>query len=84
MKATGYQLIRLLGKDGWTSKRKGRHGQVLDRWFPDDPPRGRTRVTVVQRSRAVLPQGTPHAILGPKQTGLGSHGLEELIRRWGL
>ena len=78
---TGFQLIRLLEKDGWVSKHKARHGQLMHKWFPEE---GRARVTVVPRTRAVLPTGTLAAILGEKQTGLGAQGLVRLITQWGV
>ena len=80
-RVTGFQLIRLLEKDGWVSKHKARHGQLMQKWFSEE---GRTRVTVVPRTRAVLPTGTLAAILGEKQTGLGALGLVRLITQWGV
>jgi predicted RNA binding protein YcfA (HicA-like mRNA interferase family) len=78
---TGFQLIRLLERDDWVAKRRSRHGQVLSKFFPKE---GRHRVTVVQRTRASLPTGTLAGILSEKQTGIGRHGLSQLIRKHGL
>jgi predicted RNA binding protein YcfA (HicA-like mRNA interferase family) len=78
---TGYQLIRLLEKGGWSRGSKARHGLRMSKWDSDIQ---RTRVTVIPSSRASLPEGTLGAILGPKQTGLGKKGLDLLIREHGI
>ena len=78
---TGFQLIRLLQRDGWLLKHRGRHGQVLSKFFQNE---GRHRVTVVSRTRASLPTGTLAGILSDKQTGLGRDGLGQLIKKHGL
>lgn len=77
---TGRQLIRLLKLDGWEEGRRVNHGRSLHKVFPD----GTTRVTVVPDKRSPLPTGTQAAILGPKQTCLGRHGLAALIRQHGI
>jgi predicted RNA binding protein YcfA (HicA-like mRNA interferase family) len=76
---TGKQLIKLLVADGWVEGRKARHGIALTKKFGET-----TRVTVIPDKRASLPEGTLRAILGPKQTQLGSKGLDGLIRKYGL
>ena len=78
---TGFQLIRLLERDGWQRGRRGTHGQALYRYSPSER---RTRATVVPRTRASLPRGTLGGILSVKQTGLGRAGLAALIRKHGL
>ena len=77
---SGYELIRLLEKDGWKKGRIARHGLQMSKW---DAAIQRTRVTVIPRSRASLPEGTFGAILGQKQTGLGKKGIDLLIREYG-
>jgi len=76
---SGKQLIKLLTSDGWVEGRKAKHGIALTKRYDNT-----TRVTVVPTKRASLPEGTLRAILGPKQTQLGSRGLERLIKRYGL
>ena len=76
---SGKQLIKLLTSDDWVEGRKARHGTALTKKYGDT-----TRVTVVPNKKASLPEGTLRAILGPKQTHLGSNGLERLIRKYGL
>jgi len=76
---SGKQLIKLLASDDWVEGRKARHGTALTKKYGDT-----TRVTVVPNKKASLPEGTLRAILGPKQTRLGSKGFERLIRKLGL
>jgi predicted RNA binding protein YcfA (HicA-like mRNA interferase family) len=76
---SGKQLIKLLKADGWNDERKSRHGIALTKKFGNT-----TRVTIIPDKRGSLPEGTLRAILGPKQTQLGSKGLERLIKKHGL
>ena len=76
---TGRQLIRLLRRDGWEEVGRARHGIAFAKTVD-----GRKRVTVVPDKRSALPIGTLNAILGPKQTGIGREGLEQLIAEHGL
>lgn len=76
---TGYQLIKLLRNDGWQYARKAPHGRCL--WKKLN---SHKRVTFVPETRKSLDAGTLAAILGPKQTRIGKHGLRELIRKYGL
>lgn len=78
---TGFQLIRLLERDGWQRGRRGTHGQALYKYARRED---RTLVTVVPRTRASLPRGTLGGILSVKQTGLGRAGLAALVRKHGL
>jgi predicted RNA binding protein YcfA (HicA-like mRNA interferase family) len=64
---TGKQLLKLFLKDGWAEKRRTRHCVCVVK----ADPAGRTRVAMVDDTRAVLPDGTLHDILGVKQTGIG-------------
>lgn len=73
---TGKQLIHLLGKDGFTIKRRANHGLSMVKQVGD-----RVIVTIVPDTNDILPDGTLAAILGPKQTGIGKKGLRELIRK---
>ncbi|MDV2989062.1 MAG: hypothetical protein P3T54_02720 [Dehalogenimonas sp.] len=41
-------------------------------------------MAMVDDTRAVLPDGTLHDILGVKQTGIGRKGLMELIDKYGI
>ena len=72
-------LIKLLQRDGWAIHRRTRHGVALTKKIGD-----RTRVTIVQNTRATLPDGTLSDILGPDQTGIGRKGLLELTNRYGI
>lgn len=76
---TGKQLIKLLRKDGWKIHRRTRHGIALIKVMSD-----RTRVTIVQDTRAPLPDGTISKILGQDQTGIGKRGLLNLINKYGI
>jgi hypothetical protein len=76
---TGFQLIRLLEKGGWEPGRKSDHGRTLRKNFPD-----KTRVTVIPEKKSSLVDNTLSLILGPLQTGIGKHGLLELINKYGL
>jgi len=76
---SGKQLIKLFKADGWNDERKARHGIALTKKFGKT-----TRVTIIPDKRGSLPEGTLRAILGPKQTQLGSKGLERLIEKYGL
>ena len=58
---TGIKLIKLLKKDNWIEHRRTKHGVALYKSFGDTK-----RVTIVPKTRAVLPEGTLMAILGPK------------------
>lgn len=77
---TGKQLIRLLQNDGWIPHRRTRHGIALIKTFND----GRKRTTILQDTRAIIPEGTLSDILGLKQTGVGKKGLLELVNKYGL
>jgi hypothetical protein len=72
------KLITLAVKDGWVIKRRDTHGLSLAKKFGD-----RTRVTIIPDSRAILPEGTLAAIIGPKKMGIGKKGLAELIEKYG-
>ncbi|MBN2030668.1 type II toxin-antitoxin system HicA family toxin [bacterium] len=73
---TGPELIKILIKiDGWTEKRRARHGVVLNKTFPD----GRTRVTIIPTKKESLPKGTLYDILSDDQTGIGKDGLMKLL-----
>ncbi|NOR13329.1 MAG: addiction module toxin, HicA family [Candidatus Aminicenantes bacterium] len=74
---SGFQLIRLLKKDGWEEKRRARHGMSLTKKFGK-----RTRVTIVPTTRASLPTGTLMDILGSKQTKLKKSGLLNIINKY--
>jgi hypothetical protein len=71
-------LINLLNKNGWAIGRYTKHGVSLAKTFGD-----RTRVTVIPNTRSSLPKGTLAAILGPKQTGIGTRGLLKLLNKLG-
>ena len=76
---TGFQLIKLLKKDGWIVGRKANHGRTMTKRIGN-----RTRVTFVPEQRASLPSGTLSAILSQKQTGIGRSGLLKIINEFGL
>lgn len=76
---TGKKLIKLLQKDGWIIHRRTRHGVALIKDIG-----GRTRTTIVQDTRAIIPDGTLSDILGPKQTKIGKRGLLELANKYGI
>jgi predicted RNA binding protein YcfA (HicA-like mRNA interferase family) len=76
---TGKQLLKLLMADGWEVTRQARHGVFLKKRFANA-----TRITVVKKTTAVIPDGTLASILGPKQTGLGKTGLRRLINQYGI
>jgi predicted RNA binding protein YcfA (HicA-like mRNA interferase family) len=73
----GFELIKLLKKDGWIEHRQNTHGIALRERLDD-----RTRITIVPKTRATLPTGTLMAILGDKQTGLGRSGLLKLLSKY--
>ena len=73
----GFELIKLLKKDGWVEHRQTTHGMALRKGVDD-----RTRVTIVPKTRAALPIGTLMAILGEKQTSLGRSGLLKLLNKY--
>jgi predicted RNA binding protein YcfA (HicA-like mRNA interferase family) len=73
---SGFELIKILKKDGWIEHRRTTHGIALKKRVDD-----RTRVTIVPKTRATLPIGTLMAILGEKQTGLGRSGLLQLLNK---
>ncbi|MGH2584894.1 MAG: hypothetical protein ACRDJE_08275 [Dehalococcoidia bacterium] len=76
---TGRELMRLLRLDSRQIGRRSTHGIVHTKRFPD-----RTRVTTIPDKRRPLATGTLLDILGPRQTGIGRHGLLDLIKRHGL
>jgi predicted RNA binding protein YcfA (HicA-like mRNA interferase family) len=76
---TGKQLIKLLQKDGWIWHRRARHGVALIKAMSD-----RIRITIVQDTRAIIPEGTLLDILGQKQTGIRKKGLLELANKYGI
>ena len=71
--------MMLLEKDGWIIHRRTRHGIALIKDV-----NGRTKTTIVQDTRATIPDGTLSDILGPKQTGIGKKGLLELANKYGI
>jgi len=71
---TGKQLIGLLKKGGWKEVRFAPHGVFF---------RKGQRSTTVQNTSASLPKRTLQDILSVHQTGLGSKGLLDLIRKHG-
>ena len=77
---TGRELIRWLELDGWTNDGYRTHGVFLWKRFPGEQ---LSRSTVVPNRTSTLPKGTLGQILGPKQTGLGSQGLQRLIEEFG-
>jgi len=76
---SGKKLIKLLRQDGWEIHRRTRHGIALIKAVG-----GRTRTTIVQDTRASIPDGTLSDILGQKQTGIGKKGLLELVNKYGV
>jgi len=74
---SGFELIKILKKDGWIEHRRTTHGIALKKRIED-----RTRVTIVPKTRATLPTGTLMAIMGEKLTGLGRSGLLCLLNRY--
>ncbi len=76
---SGKKLIKLLQKDGWIIHRRTHHGVALRNKIGD-----RTRVTVVQDTKATLPDGTLSKILGQDQTRIGKKGLLDLINKYGI
>lgn len=76
---TGKQLIKLLVRDGWGKGRKCNHGLSLTKIIRD-----RTKVAFIPDTRASLPKGILHDILGQKQMGIGKEGLLKLLNRYGL
>ena len=68
--------MRLLEQDGWIRGRRANHGIFFYKQFPGEE---RPRTTIIPDKSAPLPNGTLGAILGPKQTGIGRAGLQELI-----
>ena len=76
---SGKKLINLLEKDGWSAMCRTRHGVALIKKIGD-----RTRVTIVQDTRAIIPEGTISDILSQKQTGIGKKGLLELVNTYGI
>jgi predicted RNA binding protein YcfA (HicA-like mRNA interferase family) len=77
---TGRELIRLLRLDGWTEGGRRNHGVFFHKSFPGE---SLPRHTVVPDKTDGLATGTLGAILGPKQTSLGSAGLQKLIDEHG-
>ena len=71
---SGLDLIRILKKEGWAEHRQTNHGVALVKKAG-----GRMKVTIIPKSKASLPKGTLMAILGPKQTGIGSKGLLKIL-----
>ena len=78
---TGMELIRLLEKDGWDKGRPTQHGRFFSRPRPGQTRSASTVIPVTTRS---LSPALLSRILGPKQTGIGRRGLEQLIQRYGL
>ena len=76
---TGKKLIKLLQRAGWIEHRRTRHGIALIKEV-----NGRTKTTIVQDTRATIPDGTLLDILGPKQTGISKKGLLELANKYGI
>lgn len=76
---TGPQLIKLLLKDGWTEHGRRTHGIALKKMVDD-----RVIVTIVSTKNESLPQKTLGLILGPKQTKIGTKGLQKLVDKFGL
>jgi predicted RNA binding protein YcfA (HicA-like mRNA interferase family) len=76
---SGKKLVKLLKNDRWIFHRRTRHGIALVKTFS-----GRTKTTIVQDTRAIIPEGTLSDILGQKQTGIGKRGLLELINKYGI
>lgn len=76
---TGKKLRALLEKGGWTAHRRTRHGIALIKEID-----GRTKITIVQDTRANIPDGTLADIVGPKQTGIGKKGLLDLANKYGI
>lgn len=74
MRVRGRQLVALLLANGWKVHRDSRHGLWLIKKTADG-----TITTTVKDNDEVIPPGTLAAILGPKQTGLGSSGLRRLL-----
>lgn len=74
MQITGRELIRLLLADGWTIKRRARHGL----WMEKRTEQGLLTTTVKDVNHPIG-QNTLKQILGPTQTGLGSTGLRRLM-----
>lgn len=68
----------MLVADGWEIVRPTAHGLWLKKRFKSG-----TRFATVKDTKARLPPGTLAAILGPRQTGLGKKGLNDLIGRHG-
>ncbi len=64
---------------GVSEGRRTRHGVALTKSTGE-----RTKVTVVPDTRVPLPEGTLHAILGTKQTGIRKRGLLKLLNKFGL
>ena len=78
MSVTGRELMRLLERDGWVSGGRRTHGFLYSKRFPGE---ARPRKPLVPDKSTPLPQPTLGRILGLGQTGLGSAGLRDLMRR---
>ena len=78
MSVTGRELMRLLERDGWVSGGRRTHGIYYSKRFPGE---SHPRTTLVPDKSTPLPQPTLGAILGVRQTRLGSAGLRDLMRR---
>ena len=76
---TGFELIKLLAKDGWEVGRKTNHGRCLTKQVGD-----RTLVTFVPERSRSLAKSTLGQIIGSKQTRIGRKGLLDLIEKHGL
>jgi len=75
----GSQLLKLLEKEGWSIRPgRARHGVMVSK--AGSP----TRIAIIPTKPRPLPAGTLSAILSEKQTGIGSCGLLDLIRKHGL
>ena len=77
---TGMELMRLLEKDGWDKGRETQHGRFFSR---SSPGQARPASTVIPATSRSLAPAVLSRILGPKQTGIGRRGLEQLLRRYG-
>ena len=80
MGISGKALAQLLRLDGWTEGRRTTHGIAFYKHFPGEH---LPRMTIIPDKTDDLPSGTLGAILGVRQTGLGSAGLEGLLNKYG-
>ena len=73
---SGNELIKLLTKHGWSIHGKRTHGVSLKKTIA-----GKTLITIIPTKNDSLPKGTLGAILGVKQTNIGSDGLLEMLKK---